>query len=109
MIQRKLSAIVTLAACVLCAAPVHAGGIFIQHKEVTPRPDPRAPDDPKLPRVLVVGDSIPTLDKPAKNLPLPGETFAVEGRSAFLMLPKRRDVSKPIPWVWYAPTLPNLS
>jgi pimeloyl-ACP methyl ester carboxylesterase len=48
------------------------------------------------------------LEKTSKSLPLPGETFTVEGRPAFLMLPKRRDVSKPIPWVWYAPTLPNL-
>jgi pimeloyl-ACP methyl ester carboxylesterase len=48
------------------------------------------------------------LERSPKNLPLPGETFTVEGRPAFLMLPKRRDVSKPIPWVWYAPTLPNL-
>jgi pimeloyl-ACP methyl ester carboxylesterase len=48
------------------------------------------------------------LENPSKNLPLPGETFAVEGRPAFLMLPENRDASKPTPWVWYAPTLPNL-
>ena len=48
------------------------------------------------------------LEKPSKSLPWPGETFTVEGRPAFLMLPRRRDVSKPVPWVWYAPTLPNL-
>jgi pimeloyl-ACP methyl ester carboxylesterase len=48
------------------------------------------------------------LEKPGKKLPLPGEMFTVEGRSAFLMLPRKPAASKPIPWVWYAPTLPNL-
>lgn len=36
-----------------------AGGRFVIHRmEVQPLVDPRATDDPKLPRVLVVGDSI---------------------------------------------------
>jgi len=48
------------------------------------------------------------LEKPGKKLPLPGETFTVEGRPAFLILPEKRDTAKPTPWVWYAPTLPNL-
>ncbi|HSP42058.1 MAG TPA: hypothetical protein VLO11_04245, partial [Luteolibacter sp.] len=48
------------------------------------------------------------LQKPAKQLPLPGEVFKVEGRTAFLILPENRDSSKPTPWVWYAPTLPKL-
>ncbi len=48
-------------------------------------------------------------EPPKKALPLPGETFVVEGHTAFLILPppaKRR--TGPMPWVWYAPTLPNL-
>lgn len=48
------------------------------------------------------------LEKPSKELPLPGETFTVEGRPAFLILPQKRDSAKPTPWVWYAPTLPNM-
>jgi dienelactone hydrolase len=48
------------------------------------------------------------LERPAKKLPLPGETFTVEGRNAFVILPGKRDAAKPTPWVWYAPTLPNL-
>lgn len=48
------------------------------------------------------------LEEPAKQLPLPGETFTVAGRPAFLILPGKRDAAHPIPWVWYAPTLPNL-
>jgi pimeloyl-ACP methyl ester carboxylesterase len=48
------------------------------------------------------------LEKPAKKLPLPGEIFTVEGRAAFLIPPGKRDAAKPTPWVWYAPTLPNL-
>ncbi|MBJ07267.1 MAG: alpha/beta hydrolase [Verrucomicrobiaceae bacterium] len=45
----------------------------------------------------------------SKKLPLPGETFEVEGHAAFVILPtedQRRAV--PTPWVWYAPTLPAL-
>jgi hypothetical protein len=44
--------------------------------------------------------------KPSKILPLPGETFQVQGHTAFLILPTQ--FSHPIPWVWYAPTLPGL-
>lgn len=48
------------------------------------------------------------LEKPAKKLPLPGETFLIESRPSFLIMPQNRDAAKPTPWVWYAPTLPNL-
>jgi pimeloyl-ACP methyl ester carboxylesterase len=48
------------------------------------------------------------LEKPSKKLPLPGETFSVNGRTAFLILPETRPAGKPTPWVWYAPTLPRL-
>lgn len=41
-----------------------------------------------------------------KALPLPGEVFPVEGREAFILLPAKID--GPVPWVWYAPTLPGL-
>ena len=48
--------------------------------------------------------------KPQKALPLPGEVFEVDGRTAFVMLPaaENRRANRPTPWVWYAPTLPNL-
>ncbi|MBI4325059.1 MAG: alpha-L-rhamnosidase N-terminal domain-containing protein [Chloroflexi bacterium] len=46
--------------------------------------------------------------KPSKNLPLPGEVFLLEGRTAFLILPADRNAAKATPWVWYAPTLPGL-
>lgn len=45
---------------------------------------------------------------PEKKLPLPGEVFTVDGRSAFLILPEHRKSSGATPWVWYAPTLPGL-
>ena len=41
-----------------------------------------------------------------KSLPLPGESFKLNGHDAFLILPK--DVKPDTPWVWYAPTLRNL-
>lgn len=42
-----------------------------------------------------------------KKLPMKGEVFEVEGRTAFLILPTKKLVGK-TPWVWYAPTLPRL-
>ena len=47
-------------------------------------------------------------DVPSKTLPLAGEVFAVLGATAFLILPPKRTASVPVPWVWYAPTLPGL-
>ena len=41
-----------------------------------------------------------------KKLPLSGKSFLINGRNAFIILPKK--VRKKIPWVWYAPTLPGL-
>jgi pimeloyl-ACP methyl ester carboxylesterase len=43
-----------------------------------------------------------------KNLPVKGEVFTVEGRTAFLILPQTTAPGNLIPWVWYAPTLPRL-
>ena len=47
-------------------------------------------------------------DPPKKDLPLPGEVFTVQGHPAFLIPPAAKPASGPIPWVWYAPTLPGL-
>ena len=41
-----------------------------------------------------------------KKLPLSGESFRINGRDAFVILPKK--VADKMPWVWYAPTLPGL-
>jgi pimeloyl-ACP methyl ester carboxylesterase len=43
-----------------------------------------------------------------KTLPLPGETFTVNRNEAFLILPPAAADKRPIPWVWYAPTLAGL-
>ena len=45
---------------------------------------------------------------PRKNLPIKGEVFTIEGRTAFLILPEKNKSGTPIPWVWYAPTLKGL-
>jgi predicted esterase len=47
-------------------------------------------------------------DAPHKPLPLPGEAFQVQGHTAFVILPQTKPTNSPIPWVWYAPTLPGL-
>jgi hypothetical protein len=61
----------------------------------------------------ILGQAVATtirkaLAKPTKNLPLPGEVFSVQGHTAFVILPAKRDTTKPTPWVWYAPTLNGL-
>jgi len=48
----------------------------------------------------------PEITKGEKALPLPGESFQLDGNDAFVMLPP--DAEKDIPWVWYAPTLKGL-
>lgn len=45
---------------------------------------------------------------PEKLLPLPGQVFEVEGRTAFVILPSTKTTNQLVPWVWYAPTLPGL-
>jgi hypothetical protein len=43
-----------------------------------------------------------------KELILPGESFLVDGRPAFVLLPPESQRKEPQPWVLYAPTLPGL-
>ncbi len=62
---------------------------------------------------LVVATLIPlaslhAAETPRKVLPLPGETFLVQGRAAFVILPQAKPANGLVPWVWYAPTLPGL-
>ncbi len=57
---------------------------------------PKVPEKPKKPK------------KPVKNLILPGESFLVAGRPAFVLLPPKELRSKPQPWIIYSPTLPGL-
>lgn len=62
--------------------------------------------------VIVLSVAIPTVDaqppKPTKMLPILGEVFAVGDRTAFIIPAKTDEGMKTKPWVWYAPTLPNL-
>ena len=44
----------------------------------------------------------------SKELPIAGNVFSVNGRTAFLILPERAAAGGGTPWVWYAPTLPGL-
>ena len=43
-----------------------------------------------------------------KWLPIKGTVFEVEKHTAFLIMPEKVDETKPIPWLWYAPTLKGL-
>lgn len=44
---------------------------------------------------------------PVKKLILPGESFLINGRAAFILLPPEEKRKKPQPWILYAPTLPG--
>jgi dipeptidyl aminopeptidase/acylaminoacyl peptidase len=44
--------------------------------------------------------------KPVKELILPGESFLVAGRPAFILTPPEGKRRTPQPWIFYAPTLP---
>ena len=58
--------------------------------------------------VLLVPFGVEADDSPKKTLPLDGEVFEVSGRTAFLISGKIDPDAVAKPWVWYAPTLPNL-
>jgi acetyl esterase/lipase len=45
-------------------------------------------------------------NQPVKKLILPGESFLVEDRPAFVLLPPEETRQTPQPWIMYAPTLP---
>jgi hypothetical protein len=45
---------------------------------------------------------------PVKELILPGESFLVDKRPAFILWPAADKRQKPQPWICYSPTLPGL-
>src|SRR4051795_13216226 len=46
--------------------------------------------------------------RPVKELILPGESFLVAGRPAFILTAPEDRRRQPQPWILYAPTLPRL-
>ncbi|MFT5126734.1 MAG: hypothetical protein ACI8W8_000329 [Rhodothermales bacterium] len=56
--------------------------------------------------ILVATAAEPVITKGAKSLPLPGESFKLDGHDAFIILPPNLEADTP--WVWYAPTLNGL-
>jgi TolB protein len=61
-----------------------------------------------IPLVLLLPLGATAADSPRKTLPLDGEVFEVSGRTAFLVPARADPYAAAKPWVWYAPTLPNL-
>jgi len=58
---------------------------------------------------VVAIPSVPAAAEPPKKaLPLESEVFEVSGRTVFLIPAKAAPDATAKPWVWYAPTLPNL-
>ena len=43
--------------------------------------------------------------RPHRAIQLEKELFSVEGNPAFVILPEKVDRNKPVPWVWFAPTI----
>ena len=69
------------------------------------------PRSPPLIRILLLlfltGAAAAGAGEPTKKLVVPGEVFAVAGRTAFVFTPDADAVpSGPKPWILYAPTLP---
>jgi hypothetical protein len=62
----------------------------------------------KVPWWVLAVDLPTNVDKPVKELILPGESFLVEGRPVFVLLPPEKKRTTLQPWVLYAPTLPGL-
>jgi len=58
--------------------------------------------------LLVFLRNVAAAAPPVKTLPLPGQVFEVRERTAFVIDPQSTPGEKAKPWVWYAPTLPNL-
>ena len=62
--------------------------------------------------LFVVAESVSLAQEPSsgvvKELILPGESFLVEGRPAFILWPEDEKRTQPQPWVFYGPTLPGL-
>jgi pimeloyl-ACP methyl ester carboxylesterase len=61
-----------------------------------------------VPLLLLATAGLAPADTPKKKLPLAGQVFEVKGRPAFLIPGKPEPHATAKPWVWYAPTLPNL-
>ncbi len=53
------------------------------------------------------GDAANPPAAPVKELILPGESFLIGGKPAFIMLPPADKRTQPPPWIFYAPTLPG--
>ena len=59
--------------------------------------------------LLAVAAQAPAFaEQPAKTEVPPKQPFKVDGHAAFVIMPKRADDKKPVPWLWYAPTFPGL-
>ncbi|MCH2202185.1 MAG: prolyl oligopeptidase family serine peptidase [Fuerstiella sp.] len=60
------------------------------------------PDDVLNVRVM---DALPTVDGLAREVMGDVTFLEVDGCPAFLMRPQGKNLSTPVPWVWYAPTI----
>lgn len=54
----------------------------------------------------VSGKETILIEPGSKKLPLPGESFRMNGKDAFVIVPEKANENTP--WVWYAPTLRGL-
>lgn len=61
---------------------------------------------PYVPRSPAVGGPTPAPANPVKELILPGESFLVNDRPAFILWPEPARRRTPQPWILYGPTLP---
>ncbi len=63
---------------------------------------------PLLAGLVLLTHGLQAQEKTKKALPLPGDSFLIGKHEAFVIAPPAADPKLPVPWVWYAPTLPGL-
>ncbi len=79
-----------------------------EQSDPLPTPTQMSPALTALPSWCAIHFLSAVVTDPVKELILPGESFLVDGRPAFILLPPAAKRTTPQPWVMYAPTLPGL-
>jgi hypothetical protein len=85
---------------------------FVRKPENSPNPTHGHHEFGNAETYFLVGEAlgkamVSLLAKPEKTLPITGEVFTVQGRTAFLIAGKTAPDAKSKPWLWYAPALPR--
>jgi hypothetical protein len=88
---------------------------FVRPAKVSPNPTHGHHEFGNAETYVLVGDALGKgmvrllRPQPVKKPEVPPKkVFQVDGHPGFVLMPVRVDEKRPVPWVWYAPTFPNL-